>query len=326
MAERASIFQGIQLFPETTAGTSGAATKRLGSMSIEPSIKYEGQTFTPKGNKFSAVQSPNKEWTEAKVSGTPTYNELVYALSGVLQKVTPTTEGTLGKRWTYVMNNASADTLQTYTIEQGDAVRAHKMSYGTFKEFGITFARNGFSISGMLFGQRLVDNITMTASPTMAALIPVLPTQMSLKVASTQAGLAGATKLARPLTAEWKIADRIAPLWVLNDTYPSWAATVETQPKVTGKIKMEADAEGMGILAYLRSGDTIFTQYACLGGELESGTNYELVIEQANKVTNVSEFTDQDGVYAVEWDLEATYDTTWAKAFQVDVVNTLASL
>lgn len=326
MAERASVFQGIQIGKETTAGTAVAATKRLGSLSIEPSIKYEGQTFVPKGNKFSAVQSPNKEWTEAKVSGVPTYNELAYALSGVLQKVTPTTEGTLGKRWTYTMNNSAADVLQTYTIEQGDATRAHKMSYGTFKEFGITFARNGFSLSGMLFGQRLTDNITMTSSPTMAALIPVLPTQMSMKVAATQAGLAGATKLARPLTAEWKIADRINPLWVLNDTYPSWAAPVETLPKVTGKIKMEADAEGMSILPYLRSGDTLFVQYNCLGEELESGTNYEFNIDMASKVTNVSEFTDQDGVYAIEWDLEATYDETWGEAFQVDLVNLLAVL
>ncbi len=132
MAERASVFQGIQVGKEETPGTGVPANKRLSSLSIEPSIKFEGNLFTPMGNKFGAVQSPNREWTEAKVTGQPTYDEIVYALAGVLNTPVITTPvgATTARQWLFEMNNASADTLQTYTIEQGDATRAHKMTYG----------------------------------------------------------------------------------------------------------------------------------------------------------------------------------------------------
>lgn len=328
MAERATVFQGVQVGVETTAGTAVPANKRLGSLSIEPSIKFEGASLTPMGNKFISVQVPNREWSEGKVSGKPTYNEIIYPFCGVIQKVTPTTPvgATLARQWAFSMNNASADVLQSFTIEQGDATRAHKMTYGTFKEFGITFGRNDLNVTGSLFGQLVTDNVTMTASPTSIALVPVAPNQVSIKTASTYAGLAGATALNRPLSAEWKIADRIAPLWVLNAANSSWAATVETKPKVTMKMKMEADAEGMAFLSPLRNGDTIFLQIECIGKIIEATTPYSLTITQACKVTNISDFSDQDGVYAVEWDFEATFDPTWQKAFEVVVINTVNAL
>jgi hypothetical protein len=328
MAERASVFQGVQIGVEVTPGTGVPANKRLSSLSIEPSVKFEGTTFTPMGNKFSAVQAPNREWTEAKLSGSPTYDEIVYALCGAVQKVAAGTPvgGTLSKEWIFSMNNSSADVLQTYTIEQGDATRAHKMTYGVLKELGFVFGRNGLTLSGSMFGRLLQDGITITASPTSLPLIPVLPTQVTVKNASTYAGLAAAPALNRVLNAEWRIADRVAPIWVLNAANSSWVAPVETKPKVTAKLKMEADSEGMGFLSQLRSGDTTFIEIECLGNIIEDTIPYTFVIDMACKTTNISEFSDQDGVYAVEWDFEATLDPTWNKAFEIIVINKTSAL
>jgi hypothetical protein len=54
-------------------------------------------------------------------------------------------------------------------------------------------------------GKALQDGITMTATPTAITLVPVLPTQVSVYAADTQAGLAGAAELDRVLDAKFSI-------------------------------------------------------------------------------------------------------------------------
>jgi hypothetical protein len=101
---------------------------------------------------------------------------------------------------------------------------------------------------------------------------------------------------------------------------------VERAPKLTAKLKQEADAEGMALVTQLRSSATKFLRIKADGGVLDGAYNWTAQVDLAAKVTNVSEFSDEDGVFAVEWDLEANYDATWAKTFEVTVINTLTGL
>jgi len=323
MADRASIFQTVQIGLETTSGTSVAANKKLQSMAIEPGPRAEIKSYRAMGSKFPSLAALGKEWTEASVGGGLTYTEIIYPLSSVLKAVTPT--GTTAKTWTFSPATSAADTVKTFTVEQGSSERAHKFTYGLFTSLGMKFSRDGSDLSGDMMGSALTDGITLTSSPTSIALTPVLPTQVSVYLADTAAGLDGATALTRAISAEWNISDRFGPVWVLNGS-TTWAAFVETEPKLEVKLMVEADAEGMGLLTTMRSGATKFVRIEAIGAVIAGADTYQLTVDTACKVTDVDPFSDEDGVFAIGWTMTGFHDSTWGKATEVVVVNEIAAL
>jgi len=329
MAERLTIAQGTQIGVEVTPGTSVAANRKLGALSIQPGVKSEVSMFRALGNKFATIAALGKEWTEAKLSGQMTYSELVYYLSSLMKSVTPTrnipTTG-LSYTWTFSPALSAQDTVKTFTVEQGDTVRAHKWVYGIIGGMKFSFDRNEAKIDGAMLGRAIEDAITLTATPTDVALVPVLPTQVSVYLASTAAGLAGATALQRVISASWALENRFGMLWALNRANNSWVAHVEVEPKLVCTLKVEADAEGMGLLTHLRAGSSQFLRIEAQGALIETTYYHKLVIDTAAKVAEVSEFQDADGVYAIEWTLNGVYDATWAKATEIAVTNLLATL
>lgn len=327
MAERATVFQTVQVGVETTYGTGVAANKLLQSMSIEPNIQADVKTFRPSGQKFTTVAALGKEWSAGRLSGQATYTELIYPLASVLKKPTPTTPGgTLPRLWTFDSAPAAADTVASYTVEQGSAERAHKVTGLVVLDFGMEFTREAINISGSTLGKALTDGITLTASPTTLALLPILPTQVSVKLADTQAGLTGASALTRAISAAWNLGNRFGPVWTLDASQSSYAALVELVPNGTAKLKVEADAAGMALLTQLRSGATKFMRISAVGDVIETTYNYSLQVDLALKVVKPSEFSDADGVYAIEWEFELTKDATWGKAIEVQVQNTATAL
>lgn len=330
MAERASVFQTVQIGVESTAGTAVAANKKLNSLSISPAVKIDVSTFRAMGNKFNSVAALGKNYVTAKVTGAPTYDELIYPLSGVLSYALPAQQAaTTAYKWTFSPATSAADTVKTFTVEQGSSVRAHKFAYGQFTGIGLKFARSGIDLSGDMIGSALSDNITLTAGPTALPLIPILPTQVDVKYADTQAGLAGASALGRVLSVDWQISDRFNPVWPLNTTTGSaggFATVVEAAPKSQLKIKLEADSEGMALLTNATASSTKFFRVQAVGGLIASTYYYTLQLDFAGKVTDVSDFSDEDGVFAVEWTLDAVHDATWGKALEIQLTNTQATL
>lgn len=174
LTDRASVYEGVAIGPEITPGTPVAATRRLGSMGIDLSPNPEVKTYTPKGYKFPTVAETVRDWTTGKLSGKPTYTELPYAYSGVLNKVNPTipTGATQARQWTYSVSTTNPDTPVTYSLEQGtDRVRAAHAALGLITEFGMTWDRKaGMSVSGSLIAQQWLDDkvrfIAISGSPT----------------------------------------------------------------------------------------------------------------------------------------------------------------
>jgi hypothetical protein len=321
--ERSTIYQLCQLGPEAVPGTEVAADTLLSSLQISPAVKVETTPYRGTGFKYPSIVNLNKEWVEAEISGPLTYDELPYLLCSVLEDATPT--GTTAKAWSWSPSSNSADTVKTFTVEQGGGGRAHLFTYGLVNELTLTFGRDACEISGNMLGQALQDGITMTATPTAVALHPIMPTQVTGKLAATQAGLTGATALARLLRAEWTIRDRFGPIWALNGQV-GWSAHVEIEPTIEVKVLMEADAEGMAQLANLRAGSTRWLRLSAEGAVIAGADNYMFQIDQPFKITEVSEFRDEDGVFAIEWTAVGVHDATWGKAVQIDMKNTLAAL
>ena len=326
MAELATVFQTNQIGSEATEGTSVAASKLLSAMSFKSSIVAETNMFRPDGQKVSTVAAPGREWATHQLSGQPTYSEIVYLFASRLKKVTPSAAGTTGKLWTFNPAYNAADTVASYTLEQGDATRARKFTGLRIGAATLEFSRQGVTMQGQAISRAVTDAITMTAAPTAISLIPVLGNQVDFYTAATQAGLAGASAMSRGMKLQWAIANRFQPVWPVGSANSSYAAMVELPIKLTGKLTCEADAEGMARLADLRAGSTVFVRAKCVGALIEASHNYTLQVDTAFKVTGASELKDQDGLVAVEWQLEAVTDPTWGAFTEVQVKNTLAAL
>jgi hypothetical protein len=325
-SERSALTQGVQVGVETTPGTAVAANRLLNTISIEPSMSVDMNKLRPLGQKFPSIITPGKEWVEADVSGVGSYTELIYIFSGLLAQATPTTVGGTGRQWQFNPASRAEDVVRTLTVEQGGVVRAHRFAYGLFTEAELEFTRDNVELSGSMIGMRLSDGITMTAAPTAIEEMPILPTEIDVFLDPASAGL-GATKLMRALSATWSVGDRFNPVWVLNSALNSFVAHVEAEPSASATLMVEADAAGMGILAHMRAGATRFMRIAATS-PIEAGTAvpHSLHLDAAVKVSDVGDFSDEDGVYAIEWTFDMVHDATWGRALRATVVNKIAAL
>jgi hypothetical protein len=157
------------------------------------------------------------------------------------------------------------------------------------------------------------------------AIRPMSAASVDVYLDATSAGLGG-TKLTRVLSAEWSIGNRFSPLWVLNSANASFVAHVENAPDFTVTMMVEADSAGMGILAHVRTGDTKFLRIDVTGPVLTGSTTYRLRFDTALKFTEVGEYSDEDGVYAIEFTATGVYDAGYAKALNISLVNNVAAL
>jgi hypothetical protein len=230
MAENASAFQGSQIGLETTAGTAVAAAKKLTAMGFDPSPSVEISTFKPSGSKYNTLTAQIYEQVDFDVAGQPTYTEIIYALSSLITKPTPTTPGggTLSRRWTFESAQSGPDAPATYTVEVGSTERGHRFSNGIINELSLGFSKTGEpEMSGSGFGRALEDPFTMTtAGLSTIALVPVLPTQVNVYSESSSAGLTTpTTRLTRDFEWTWSLGGRYSPVRVLNAANSSFEAS-----------------------------------------------------------------------------------------------------
>lgn len=327
LAPRPAISQGVQIGDETTEGTSVNGDFKLQSIGFELGIAAESQGFRPSGSKYKTVHALGKEWCEGSLSGQPTYDELQYLYCGLLKSVTPTTSDTSAKTWTYAPAASSEDTVKTYTVEQGGSVRAHKSTGVRIKSMTMSFDRGQVSVSGDVVGRAISDGITMYATPTLLPLVPLLPADFAVYLDSSSGAL-GTTRLTNVLSGEIAITDRFAPLWTVNDALSTFAAQIEVEPSASIKLKMNADADALGLLSVLQSSATRFLRVECTSSTLAGAATayYKLTQDFAVQLSNVGKFEDQDGVFAVEWEFTIVNDSTWGKPMNIALVNKQGSL
>jgi hypothetical protein len=275
------------------------------------------------GSKFATILVPGKEWVEAEIEGVGSYSELLHLFSSCLVAPgAPTTVDTSARKWTFSPANNTEDTVKTLTVEQGGSVRAHKFNYGLVTDLEITMNRDEVSVGGTMIGQLLSDGITMTATPTALPQVPIIPNEIDVWLDSTSGAL-GTTKLLRCLETVISVGSRFNPVWVLNTANTSFVAHVEVEPAAEITLMLEADTVGMGFLTQLRAGSTKFLRVKGTSATLAGAATekYSLTWDAAVKVKEFGEFSDEDGVFAIEMTLEMVYDATWTKAFTVDLVN-----
>lgn len=333
MAERSTISQSGQIGVETTPGTAVAATRRLGSIGFSMAPQTEITSRRPVGQKYASLQVLGKEWTEAEIEGGPVYPELPYIFASLLAKPTVTqimdgTTATGAYRWIFDSSTFGDDNPVTFTVEQGSAVRAHRVVNGIITDLNFDWGREEVELGGTLLAKAIEDGITLTAGAASLAQVPVKPTDLSIYLDSTAAGL-GTTKLTRALSGAFSLESRFTPLWVVDRAVNSFAATLEGEPELEFSVTQMADAQGMASLNAMRNGETRFLRIEAVGPIIYNGATpirHSMIIDVAGQVSEPGEFSDEDGVFAMEWTFGGVHDPAWGKALRVEVVTTLAAL
>jgi hypothetical protein len=323
MSLPATVYQGIQIGVESTPGTPVPANKKLLSVSMKPSPQTETSPFRAMGNKYASFVSLNKEWTSITIDGQPTFNEIVYLLSGLMHYAAPVQQGsTAAYKWTFVSNTSAADVGKSFTIEQGDADRAWRVAGARISGLTFDFGRNEIKVSGNGVGEQLETGITLTATPTALSPAPILPTMLKFYTADTQAGLAGASALGNSFSMQWSLTDKFGLAWPVGQD----AVAVEGEPNASGKIVLATDAAGLGLIATLRAASTKWFRIEATGGLIATSYYQKLTIDFPAQIESVGDPTDTDNVYTMEFGLKPIHDSTWGKSVNIEVITNLSAL
>lgn len=327
MAERATINQIAQIGVEATPGTPVAATKRLQGVGISPSFAITIDMFGPMGNKFDTVAVEGDESSTAAINGKPTYNELPYLLASIMGKNTPVT-ATGATTWTFGMQPMAPDNVQTYTVEHGPIGGVgERMPYALVNALTLTQnGRRAFDLSGTMIGQALATGFTMTgAGVTAPAMVPIVPKNFDVFMDPTFAAL-GTTKLLKHVSSALTIDSRFAPAWYTNSAVASFSSHVETKPRITFTTMLNADPVAMGLIPVMRIGDRRYLRWTAAGpGVGTAADTYLFQCDMVGEVSAVSPFSDQGGIYAIDYTWTIVDDGS-NPPITIKVVNALTSL
>jgi len=335
VSEVTSVNQRTRLGAEATPGTSVGATKLLDCFDWAFGIDAAVTPYRPSGVKYDVTQEEDTEQTSITVNGNLDYNGVIYLLASTMGMVTPTAANSsaTAKQWLFDPPISGSVQPQTYSIEQGDSVRARKFGYGLLTDFGYKGTRKTpFTVSGKGFGQQLSDAITLTASPTEVALATAVENQFNVYLDATSAAL-GTTLINRNFSLDYSFAGVYGAFYALSRATASFSGHADLGPKTGIKMLLAANAEGMGPLAYLRAGTTYFLRVEAQGAQIASdgggGSDpiYNgFVHDMAIKFGKPSEFKDEQGIFALEWDCNVVYDSAWGHAQTVTVTNLISAL
>src|SRR5258708_26468900 len=286
--ERTSINQKVQLGVEslTALGTPVAANKLIEAWDWTFAINADVTAYGATGRKYDLVQEENTEWVDIAVGGPLDYNNTPYLLAGAMGSVAPASHGSssVAKDWIYNPPVSGSIVPQTFTLQQGDAVRAHQTAYRLINSFGYVLTRKEAKLTAKGITQPISDGITPTSSPTAVALAPVLGKQINIYLDSTSAGL-GTTQLLKTLQFDFTFDGVYGPFWPINRSNVGFTAHVDLKPKTTCKLKLEADAAGMAMLPYLQQGTTYWLRVNAQGIVIDNNQTVTLGAKSSGTFT-----------------------------------------
>jgi hypothetical protein len=183
-----------------------------------------------------------------------------------------------------------------------------------FSGFGYSFDRKQeVSFSADWFAQTFTDGATMTSTPTAIALYPMTGVQANVYLDTSSGGLGG-TQLTDPLKVDFKASEYYDQYWPINRAAASFTNYIDKRPKNEFKITLQANSTGIAVRGnYLQTGSRAYIRVSVQGPELDvPNTAYALFQhDMAVFCSEMAEFSDVDGVYAVEYTFQVAEDTSW---------------
>lgn len=333
----ATVNQRTQIGAETTPGTGVAATKYLGCFDFVPGVDGDVSFYRAGGHKYASEQEQNTEWLAWTMQGNMDFNGMIYPLGGVFGKVSPSAfnSSATAKQWVFTPPVFGSIQPQTYTLEQGDSVRARKSAYSLFTDYGYTLTRQSVNNTGKLFAQPVQEGITLTASPTAVPLAPIPGKDWNVYLDSTSGAL-GTTLLANCMQVQFSFGGAYGQFYPINRANLGFTNHVDLAPTCTIKIILLADSVGTGMLSHLEDGSTWYLRVQAQGNQIASdGGGGSTPIfntfthDMAIKFDKPDPFADTAGAWCQPWNAQIVEDFAWGSGGQAQVatvVNLITSL
>lgn len=325
MAKQDSVNVASFIGKETTEGTAVAASKQLQSTSLMLKMETEVNMFRPNGGEHDTTAQQGKEWSSLGVEGVLSFTDIIYPLSGMVKGgITPSADGTNGKVWAFVPST----TIDTFTVDYGDAVEAERAAGVFFDSLEFNINRSESTISGSGIGRLLTYAATLEASPTLIAQQVVDPSNWIVKFADTQAGLAGASENCQVYEANLKISGRWGVHWPLCSTNTSHAGRVKKVPSVELGLSITNESVGRGFITTNLRGNTgkyirLENTGAVIAGAMASA--YKIVIEFFGFVKSAPQPKDFEDLVVLPFTFGGAKASD-LDAYSITVTNALATL
>lgn len=319
MAVRSSVNQVIQIGVESVPGTAVACSKVLDAFVWTFGGKPTTKQFRGTGRQYPSASALLTEMSQGKISGSFDFAQCVYPLSSLFGGATIALHGASSTaydwKWTPALTGSYAANAKTYTLQNGDAVDAEQYAFSVFTGWGYSFTRKQeATVSGDWMAQTFTDGATLTASPTVVEQIPATGAQFNLYLDTSSGGI-GTTQLTDPLKCDFAASGYYDPYWPINRSNASFTNLVDKEKKNELKFTLQANSAGIAVRGnYLETGSRAYVRVNGAGPVIDSGHSINATFQHDMAVfcSDMAEFSDVDGVYAVEYTFQVAEDSAWS--------------
>lgn len=337
MATALRSFDLMQIGKETTKGTRVAATKKLvgqGYLTEEIDRYYSnyprGVRGTVGGDGVAIRKGTRWTW-ETELNAEEILWPLHMGLKGGI-----TASGTTAKTWTFSPELTGAPTLTSATIEciQSDGSTNHivtEAGYALVDTLKLDWAMNQVGKMSWSGFARARQSDTPTGSLTPYSSREELVTPLLAVYADTSWAGLGGTALAgvvRSASAEFAFGN--APDYTFDQRSDLDFSQHKYGPVgLKLNLTMELNATGASEFANWRAGTRRFVRLSQVGSVAEAGTPdilKEVRVDASCRISAAPQFSDDGDFRLVSLQMDAVYDATASKIFEVTAVNLLASL
>lgn len=315
---------------EATPGTEVAANRKWATLNFEAQIEMSKTEYTQAGTLVPVGTVTGKLWDSFSVKGPVDYNELAYLLNSLLKKVAGVQQGvTPAYLYTYAPSPFASETLESWTTQWGDASGTANFQavQSQLSDLTLKFDRDKVELDGKGLARFETTGVTMTATPSIIARQPVTAPTVSVYLATTMAGLSGATAISRGFEAEIGISGRVEPVWELNAATPSYADLAPGTLKTSAKLSISTSrAESATLLAAMQVDTQAFMRIKAVGPLIASTYYHSLTIDVPVLVSKAPKKGGKSAIYAYDWEFLLNVDTTTSKFVNVALIAPLATM
>ena len=329
--------QSIQVGPEVTSGTPVACTKILDAWMWTFGLKATTKQFTGQGHQYPSASAMLWEESSAKASGPGDFAQMVYIFSTLWGSGAPALHSPSTTAydwiWTPLIIGSYANVAKTLTAQIGDPTTGDAEQYGYLAATGFGYDINRkqeMTISADFIAQTFTDGITMTSSPTTVAQNPMVGAQFNYYLDSTSGGIGG-TQLLDVLKISYKASDYYEGYYPINRANASFTSLKDKAKKHELTLTLQANAVGVGFKStYLDTGALCYVRVAAVGPTIDAGHSITAMFthDMACVFSNMAEFSDEEGVYAVQYTLTVVQDAAWnsGQAQKMTLTNLVSAL
>ena len=326
----AGVYQVLITYVNANGETVGSSASSITTTGSTSTITVTSPTQAGNATGWNAYFTAINGSTFTKQNSSPTAIGTNFVLSAPPSAgAAPPTSNTTGTTpalhspsttaydWTFYPPLAGVASPQTFTVQQGDSVDAEQYAYLVFSGWGYSFTRKQeLTVIGDWFSQTFTDGISLTASPTNIALLPMIGAQANIYLDTTSPAI-GTTQLNDPLKVDFQASNFFGQYFPINRAQASFTSHLDLLPKNELKVTLQANSTGIAIRGnYLQTGTRAYVRCSAQGGTIDTPNSVKAFFQHdmAVFVSDMAELSDVDGAYGVEYTLQVAEDLGWTQA------------